>query len=123
MRAVVRPTHAHAGWIGHASFDGYEAGKVRADGKPFRSTELGAAHWTLPLGTQVRVTDFSSGRSIVVPIMDRGPHPRLHGLIDLSLDAARQLGITRKGVTRVQMALARRLVRNSTARPAKDAAP
>ncbi|MBE7202568.1 MAG: septal ring lytic transglycosylase RlpA family protein [Parafilimonas terrae] len=113
LRAVVAcalllaPASAHADWIGQASFYGYESGKVRADGRPFRPTELGAAHWTLPLGTQVRVTDLATGRSVVIPINDRGPHPRLHRLIDLSLGAALRLGITRRGIVTVRMALVR----------------
>jgi rare lipoprotein A len=103
--ALLAPTHAHADWIGRASFYGYESGKVRADGKPFHPLQLGAAHWTLPLGTRVRVTDLATGRSVVVPIKDRGPHPRLHRLIDLSLGAARAIGITRKGLATVRVAL------------------
>ncbi|MEG9526148.1 MAG: septal ring lytic transglycosylase RlpA family protein [Hyphomicrobiales bacterium] len=96
---------ASADWTGKASFYGHESGKVRADGRPFQPMQLGAAHWTLPLGTRVRVTDLATGRSVVVPINDRGPHPRLHRLIDLSLGAARQLGITHRGVVRVRVAI------------------
>ena len=94
---------ASADWVGTASFYGHESGKVRADGRPFRPLQLGAAHWTLPLGTRVRVTDLATGRSIDVRINDRGPHPRLNRLIDLSLGAARHLGITHRGVVRVRV--------------------
>ncbi|GJE42972.1 septal ring lytic transglycosylase RlpA family protein [Methylobacterium soli] len=93
---------ACADQIGRASFYGHESGSRRADGKPFVPEQLGAAHWTLPLGTRVRVTDLATGRSVAVPINDRGPHPRLHRLIDLSLGAARALGITRRGVVTVR---------------------
>jgi rare lipoprotein A len=66
---------ASADWIGQASFYGYESGKVRADGRPFRPMQPGAAHWTLPLGTRVRVTDLPTKRHVDVTVKDRGPHP------------------------------------------------
>ena len=98
---------ACADWIGRASFYGFESGSHRADGKPFIPTQMGAAHWTLPLGTRVRVTDLATGRHVDVTINDRGPHPRLHRLVDLSLGAARALGITARGVVTVRLAILR----------------
>ncbi|GJE73214.1 septal ring lytic transglycosylase RlpA family protein [Methylorubrum podarium] len=65
---------ARADWTGTASFYGHESGRLRADGKPFVPEAHGAAHWTLPLGTKVRVTDLTSGRHIDVRVNDRGPH-------------------------------------------------
>lgn len=94
---------ACADWIGTASFYGRESGPRRADGRPFVPEALGAAHWTLPLGTKVRVTDLATGRHVDVRVNDRGPHPRLHRLIDLSLGAARALGITHRGLARVRV--------------------
>ncbi|SOR29788.1 RlpA-like protein (fragment) [Methylorubrum extorquens] len=70
---------------------------------PLRPEALGAAHWTLPLGTPVRVTGLSTGRHIDVRVNDRGPHPRLGRLIDLSLGAVRALGITHRGLARVRV--------------------
>ena len=102
---VLASAPAHADTIGKASFYGFESGSRRADGKPFRPLQLGAAHWTLPLGTRVRVTDLATGRSIVVPVNDRSPHPRLHRLIDLSLGAARALGIAGRGIATVRVAV------------------
>ncbi|MDP4005053.1 septal ring lytic transglycosylase RlpA family protein [Methylobacterium sp. NEAU K] len=110
---------ALADWTGKASFYGYESGRVRADGYAFDPLEFGAAHWTLPLcrrrnresghcqPVRVRVTDLTTGRSVVVPINDRGPHPRLHRLIDLSLGAARELGIEHRGVVSARVAIVR----------------
>lgn len=94
---------AQASQTGLASFYGFESGTRRADGKPFVPTAPGAAHWTLPLGTLVLVEDLATGRSIKVKINDRGPHPRLRRLIDLSLGSARALGITKRGIARVRM--------------------
>jgi rare lipoprotein A len=57
---------------------------------------------TLPLGTQVRVTDVGSGESVVVHINDRGPFSRGR-VIDLSRAAASEIGLTRKGVAKVRL--------------------
>lgn len=91
-------TPACAQLAGQASFYGYESGRVTANGERFDPLGMTAAHWTLPFGTRVRVTEPATGRSVVVRINDRGPHPRLHRAIDLSLGAARALGITDRGV-------------------------
>lgn len=101
--ATLASTPACADMVGTASFYGHESGKRRADGRRFVPTDLGAAHWTLPLGTRVRVTDLATGRHVDVTVNDRGPHPRLHRLIDLSLGAARALGIMQRGLATVRV--------------------
>ena len=52
-----------------------------------------AAHRTLPFGSRVRVTNRSTGRSVMVTINDRGPFVRGR-IIDLSRGAARALGVS-----------------------------
>ncbi|WP_375713825.1 septal ring lytic transglycosylase RlpA family protein [Methylorubrum extorquens] len=94
---------ARADWTGTASFYGQVSGSLRADGKPFLPEAHGAAHWTLPMGMRVRVTDLSSGRHVDVRVNDRSPHPRLGPPIDLSLGAAHALGITHSGIARVRV--------------------
>ena len=96
---------AHADTIGRASFYGTESGTRTANGERFNPGGMTAAHWTLPFGTRVRVTDVATGRSVVVRINDRGPHPRLHRAIDLAHGAARALGITSRGVVTVRLAV------------------
>jgi rare lipoprotein A len=54
------------------------------------------------LGTKVRVTKVSNGKSIVVRINDRGPFVRGR-IIDLSRRAANDLGIIHSGVARVKV--------------------
>lgn len=107
-RAALACAFALAGSSAHArpllaSFYGFESGTHTADGRRFRPLGLTAAHWTLPFGTRVRVKDRATGRSVVVTITDRGPHPRLRREIDLSLGAARALGITHRGVVAVRL--------------------
>lgn len=77
-------------------------GLTTASGEPYDKTALTAAHKRLPLGTRVRVTDLSTGRSVVVRINDRGPF--IDGrIIDLSRRAAAALGMIRRGVVEVRV--------------------
>jgi rare lipoprotein A len=69
-----------------------------------RSTQLTAAHRTLPFGTRVRVTNRRNGKSVVVRINDRGPFRRGR-IIDVSHAAARALGMIRSGVAPVRLAI------------------
>ena len=97
-RSVTRPLKG--GFSGKASFYSYRTGKT-ASGSSFNRDSLTAAHRNLPFGTRVRVTDLATSKSVMVVITDRGP--RLPGrVIDLSLGAARTLGITDRGVVRVR---------------------
>lgn len=67
---------------------------------PDRSEKLTAAHRSLPFGTMVSVTRVDTGAQVVVRINDRGPF--IQGrIIDLSLPAAKQLGMIAAGVARV----------------------
>src|SRR5689334_16170353 len=76
-------------------------GKKTANGERFNTHALTAAHKTLPFGTKVRVTNESTGKSVVVRINDRGPYA--HGrVIDLSKAAAEAVGIS--GTAQVTLA-------------------
>jgi rare lipoprotein A (peptidoglycan hydrolase) len=87
--------------MGRASYYGYGfAGRKTASGDVFHPEELTAAHRFLPLGTKVRVTNLTNGRSVLVTINDRGPYVRGRN-IDLSLGAARELGMLSRGVAQV----------------------
>ena len=72
-----------------------------ASGEVFRPQGVTAAHRTLPFGSRVRVTHGS--RSIIVRINDRGPARATGRCIDLSLGAARQLGMVKRGVAPVRL--------------------
>src|SRR5205823_4971509 len=60
-----------------------------------KPAELTAAHNRLPLGTLVRVTRLSNGRSLLVRITDRGITNR-RANIDICKEAAGQLGMLRE---------------------------
>ncbi|AFZ69114.1 septal ring lytic transglycosylase RlpA family protein [Deinococcus peraridilitoris] len=66
-------------------------------------TSMTAAHLTLPFGTMVRVTHQRSGKSVIVKINDRGPFNRPERIVDLSMDAARELDILNEGVAPVTL--------------------
>jgi len=85
-----------------AKFDG----RRTASGERLDNSKLTAAHRTLPFGTRVRVTNLDNKKSIVVRINDRGPF-RCRHIIDLSIAAARAIGLGRKGVARIKLELVR----------------
>lgn len=65
-------------------------------------TKLTAAHLTLPFGTLIRVTSKRTRQSVEVRINDCGP--RHEGwIVDLSREAALQLGLQGNVVTSVTL--------------------
>ncbi|WP_071191801.1 septal ring lytic transglycosylase RlpA family protein [Trichormus sp. NMC-1] len=88
---------------GIASWYGYDwSGNKTASGERFNPEAFTAAHRSLPMGTKVRVTNTRNGRSVVVRINDRGPY--IGGrIIDLSVGAARILGMISSGIAPVQI--------------------
>ena len=90
-----------ASWYG--GDDGFE-GKPTASGEIYDSSKMTAAHRTLPLGSIVDVTAVESGLTARVRINDRGPF--LKGrIIDISREAARQIGILGPGTGSVRLAM------------------
>ena len=83
---------------GKASYYGHEAGKRTASGQRYNPYGLTAAHRTLPFGTKLRVTH--NGRSVVVVVNDSGPFIKGR-VLDLSLGAAKAIGLIHKGVGHV----------------------
>jgi rare lipoprotein A len=90
--------------VGKASFYGNEPGEGgpwTANGELYNPGGYTAAHKTLPFGTKLRVTG-ANGRSVIVRINDRGPFIGGRDL-DLSIGAARAIGLTNSGVGTVRM--------------------
>jgi rare lipoprotein A len=90
--------------VGQASYYGNqpgEGGPLTANGERYNPGGYTAAHRSLPFGTRVRVTG-NNGRSVVVRINDRGPFVGGR-VIDLSVGAARAIGLTNTGVGTVRM--------------------
>jgi rare lipoprotein A len=85
--------------VGWASF--YKSGKRTANGEHFNPNGLTAAHRSLPFGTKVLVTNLKNGKSVIVRINDRGPFIKGR-VMDLSLGAARVVGLNRSGVAKIK---------------------
>ncbi|MDP5140994.1 MAG: septal ring lytic transglycosylase RlpA family protein [Spirosomaceae bacterium] len=77
-------------------------GKTTANGEKMDKYSLTAAHKTLPFGTMLEVTNLANGKRVVVRINDRGPYSGSR-IIDISLEAAKQIGMIQKGIQRVQV--------------------
>ena len=90
-------------------------GKRTASGERYDSRALTAAHRTLPLGTQIRVTNLDNGKSVRVRVNDRGPHVRGR-IVDLSSRAAAALGFS-TGVARVRIEVLGRDERKARGHP------
>lgn len=79
-------------------------GRKTANGERFDQYAMTAAHKELPINSIVRVTRLATGDSIVVRINDRGPFHK-NRVIDLSYEAAKQLGIKKIGKDKVKIEL------------------
>lgn len=86
-----------ASWYGPAFY-----GHRTANGEIYTAQDLTAAHRTLPLPVNVRVTNLDNGKSLVVRVNDRGPFAKGR-IIDLSERAAELLGYKQKGTARVRV--------------------
>ncbi len=76
-------------------------GRKTASGQRYNRNQFTAAHKTLPLGTKLEVTNTRTGRSIVVKVNDRGPYAKGR-VLDLSREAARELGMIHRGVAKIE---------------------
>ena len=65
--------------------------------------ELTAAYSNVPVGTRVRVTNVTNGRTVVVRVTNRGPTVNRARLINVSYRAAAELGFARAGTARVSV--------------------
>jgi rare lipoprotein A len=111
VRHDVRPEAQQAGppaspaafQVGLASWYGeFHHGRPTASGETFDLSQLTAAHRTLPLGTQLRVTNLENGRVVRVRVNDRGPYVTGR-VLDLSHEAARRLDMIERGVAPVRL--------------------
>ena len=75
---------AMATWYGPGFY-----GRKTACGLKMSRRLVGVAHKTLPCGTQVSI--HFAGKTVTVPVVDRGPFPRGRDW-DLTIAAAKQLG-------------------------------
>lgn len=89
----------YASHYGHG--DGF-AWQTMANGRPMDPDAMTSAHPSLPMGTRIRVTNSSNGKSVNLVISDRGPY---HGgrILDLSSGAFSRIASLKQGIARICM--------------------
>ncbi|MEA2102233.1 MAG: septal ring lytic transglycosylase RlpA family protein [Thermodesulfobacteriota bacterium] len=100
---IPRPHGHHITYTGTASWYGSAFhGRPTASGEIYNMYKPSAAHKTLPLGTEVRVTNLSNNKKVIVTINDRGPFVG-DRIIDMSYGAAKRLGMVDTGLAKVEI--------------------
>lgn len=93
-------------WRGRASYYSNRlVGRLMANGKKYESDRPYAAHRTLPFGSLIRVVRLSTGRAVVLRVMDRGPFGDRRRIVDVSRAAAERLDLLQVGVADVRVEL------------------
>ncbi len=77
-------------------------GNKTSNGEYYDMHASTAAHKTLPINTLLQVTNLDNGLSTIVRINDRGPFVK-NRIIDLSYQAALDIGLIKKGTAKVQL--------------------
>lgn len=103
LSSLLIPLRAEAANCTSASFygrgDGFH-GRLTASGQTFNAYGNTVAHPYLPFGTRLRVTNPSTGRSVVVAVTDRGPYVASRGM-DMSYGSFASIASPSQGVARV----------------------
>ncbi len=77
-------------------------GKKTSFGEVHKASELSAAHRTYPYNTMLEVTNLDNDKKVIVRVNDRGPYSK-NRLVDISKEAAKQLGMLSQGVGNVSI--------------------
>ncbi len=101
-------------WIKWPTYEGKASwygpgfhGRRMANRDIYNQNKILVAHRHYPFGTKLKITNLENGKSVVAPVLDRGPYTMKGGKynreIDLSLGAAKALGAVEKGVIPVRI--------------------
>jgi rare lipoprotein A len=105
-RPAPEPVRYEAGELPLSGVASYYAdefhGRTTANGEVYDMHALTAAHPALPFNTKLRVTNLMNGSSVVVRVNDRGPF-KAGRIIDLSLEAAKRIGLIAPGTAPVSL--------------------
>lgn len=103
LSSLLIPMKAEASNCTFASYygkgDGFH-GRLTASGQTFNAYGNTVAHPWLPFGTRLRVTNPSTGRSVVVRVNDRGPFVASRGM-DMSYGSFSAIASPSRGEARV----------------------
>lgn len=95
--------YGKASWYSHQSPG---INKHTANNEIFDDQDMTCAIWGVGFNKEIRVTNLTNGKSIIVRVNDRGPHQRLVAegrIIDLTKSAFRQIAPTRQGLIDVKI--------------------
>ena len=77
-------------------------GRHTTSGQIYNSKKYTCAHRSYPFGTLLKIRNPKNGKEVIVVVNDRGPHVK--GIIlDLSYSAAKDLGIIKQGIAKVEI--------------------
>jgi rare lipoprotein A len=76
-------------------------GRKTASGEVFDNSKLTAANMKLPFGTNVKITNLRTGKSVIVKVNDRGPFHRTRAF-DLSKAAFSEIGNPNSGTIPIE---------------------
>ncbi len=82
-------------------------GRKTASGERLYNDSLVCAHKSHKFGTLLKVVNPANGKEVIVKVIDRGPYMKGR-IIDLSIRAARELGILSQGVAMVEVSVYRK---------------
>jgi rare lipoprotein A len=103
LEKVIAEKTANYTAVGVASWYGEDFhGRRTANGEKFDMNSFSAAHPSLPLPSNVRVTNLENHRSVVVRVNDRGPFVSGR-VIDVSAKTAKALGFYDDGLSKVKV--------------------
>ncbi len=77
-------------------------GRKTASGEKYDRKKMTCAHNTYPFGTLLKVTRLDNQKSVIVEVIDRGPHVSGR-IVDLSWAAAKKLDLIHDGVAKVKV--------------------
>lgn len=94
------PSHPLAGVASYYADEFH--GRKTANGEVYDMHTMTAAHRTLPFGTKIKVKNTTNGKTVIVRVNDRGPF-KDDRIIDVSFEAAKQLGMIGPGTAWVEL--------------------
>ena len=94
-------------------------GRKTASGEVYNQKKMTAAHETLPFGTLVKVENLANSLSVIVKVNDRcRKHEEV--FIDVSREAALELGFIRQGTAKVRLTVLGNTPEQKASATAKD---
>jgi rare lipoprotein A len=97
------PLNGQASWYSRAD-PGINL--TTANNEIFDDRDMTCAIWGVDFGTELKVINRENGRSVIVRVNDRGPHPRYvkqGRVIDLTKSAFQQIAPLNQGLVKVRI--------------------